>query len=341
MENSGAAKQNVQQSTQSGPIMLIIERSLKFDSQDLRPSSAPYKDLMETDRISRDEPDPEHFYDGDEGVVYCRSAAAASRAEETLKRIDWTAKRVDCMQTIPSLWRRKMLCELAKHKELKQNEFTGQLWPALILRWFDQNAARQITSECLEDLVADSSIIRHNEVVSLNPQKHPRIWEGYEQQRGQEILLANIHAQLPHLRAVLEGVSSHWGYEDPIYRFYHQSFKVDRIWESTGDIVGALKELSDRPFNKWFRQIIDEGGPSHHHGPDKMFGENGKLDPAGIAANHDINASWLRENRPKLEAFFHAKFMLEMAVKYGSQLKEPPKMLPSGWAALLYLYDLR
>jgi hypothetical protein len=101
-----------------------------------------------------------------------------------------------------------MLCELAKHKELKQNEFTEQLWPALIPRWFDENTARQITSDCLEDLVADGSIIRQNEVVSVNPKKHPKIWEGYEAQRGQEILLANIHAQLPHLHAVLEGVSS-------------------------------------------------------------------------------------------------------------------------------------
>jgi hypothetical protein len=43
---------------------------------------------------------------------------------------------------------------------------------------------------------------------------------------------------------------------------------------------------------------------------------------------------------PILEAFFHALFMLEMAVRY-ADLGEPPQMLPSGWAALLYLYDLR
>ncbi len=332
--------QNVPQPTQSCPIMVMIERLIGFDPQDLRPSAAPYKDLMETDRVSSELPDPEHFYDSDDGVIYCRTAEAASCAEQILKGLTRIAKRVDCLRTIPSLWRRKMLCELAKHKELRQDEFTEQLWRALIPRWFDENTARQITSDCLEGLVADGSIIRRNEVVSVNPQKHPRIWEGYEVQRGQEILLANIQAQLPHLRTVLESASTHWGYEDPIYRFYHQSFKVDGIWESTGNIVCALKGLSEHPFNKWFQRIIDEGGPSHH-GPDEMFSENGKLDPAWIASNHDIAASWLRENRPKLEAFFHAKFMLEMAVKYGSQLKEPPIELPSGWAALLYLYDLR
>jgi len=30
-----------------------------------------------------------------------------------------------------------------------------------------------------------------------------------------------------------------------------------------------------------------------------------------------------------------------MAVKYGAELDEPPMPLPSGWAALLYLYNLR
>jgi hypothetical protein len=45
--------------------------------------------------------------------------------------------------------------------------------------------------------------------------------------------------------------------------------------------------------------------------------------------------------RPIVEAFFHAKFMLTMAVKYGKKLKEAPNMLPSGWAALLYLYKMR
>jgi hypothetical protein len=30
-----------------------------------------------------------------------------------------------------------------------------------------------------------------------------------------------------------------------------------------------------------------------------------------------------------------------MAVRYGKELTEPPLMLPSGWAAFLYLYNLR
>jgi putative ABC transport system permease protein len=54
----------------------------------------------------------------------------------------------------------------------------------------------------------------------------------------------------------------------------------------------------------------------------------------------DQNVDWDRHTRPMLEAFCHAKFMIEMAVKY-ADLPTPPQPMPSGWAAFLYLYDLR
>jgi hypothetical protein len=41
-----------------------------------------------------------------------------------------------------------------------------------------------------------------------------------------------------------------------------------------------------------------------------------------------------------IEAFFHARFFLEMAVRY-APLEAPPNPLPSGYAALLHLYGLR
>jgi hypothetical protein len=52
------------------------------------------------------------------------------------------------------------------------------------------------------------------------------------------------------------------------------------------------------------------------------------------------NDDWDRHTRPILEAFAHAKFMVEMAVRY-ADLSKPPQPMPSGYAALLYLYDLR
>jgi hypothetical protein len=45
-------------------------------------------------------------------------------------------------------------------------------------------------------------------------------------------------------------------------------------------------------------------------------------------------------NRPILEAFFHARYFLEMAVRY-ADLSAPPQTLPSGYAALLSLFGLR
>ena len=39
-------------------------------------------------------------------------------------------------------------------------------------------------------------------------------------------LFKEMQAQLPALEALLTQCSNHWGYEDPIYRFYHHSFKV-------------------------------------------------------------------------------------------------------------------
>jgi hypothetical protein len=42
-----------------------------------------------------------------------------------------------------------------------------------------------------------------------------------------------------------------------------------------------------------------------------------------------------------LEAFFHAHYFLDMILKYGRVLASPPRVLPSGWAAVLTLYGLR
>jgi len=137
-----------------------------------------------------------------------------------------------------------------------------------------------------------------------------------------QALLANMKAALPKLEALLEECSSHWGYEDPVYRFYHQSFKVHRLQGTTERIVAELKALApDHPLNEWFTQIVSEGTGK-------------KFEP-------EHNRRWLEVTRPMLEAFFHARFFLEMAVRYGKQLEHPPLSLPSGWATLLYLYGLR
>lgn len=137
-------------------------------------------------------------------------------------------------------------------------------------------------------------------------------------------LLCNIKAKLPELETLLEEISSHWVYEDSIYRFYHNSFKVYGLQDITRKIVDALKDLAPegKSFCKEFEEIIEAGAS----------GKNFEL---------EHNNNWTHHTRPFVEAFFHAKFFLEMVVKYGKEMEEPPDMLSSGWAAVLCLYDLR
>jgi hypothetical protein len=52
----------------------------------------------------------------------------------------------------------------------------------------------------------------------------------------------------------------HWGMEDSVYRFYHQSVKVYAVQALTEEAVGLLKSLlPERPLNAWFQQIVSEG----------------------------------------------------------------------------------
>mgnify|MGYP001580252700 CR=1 FL=1 len=133
-------------------------------------------------------------------------------------------------------------------------------------------------------------------------------------------LLRNIQKNLPRLEQ-LSDESSRLS-EDLVYRFYHQSFKAYHLQSITEEIAVMLEELSPGiKLNSWFLQIVKEG-------TGKQF------------ATAD-NFRWLEATRPILEAFFHARYFLEMAVRYGKSLKSPPDMMPSGWAALLYLYNLR
>jgi len=139
--------------------------------------------------------------------------------------------------------------------------------------------------------------------------------------KPEEILLRNLRRDRSELEKLLKASSDHWGYEDPVYRFYHQSFKVYWLQQQTKSIVDRLQALApDRPLNPWFVEIVQEG--------------------TGKEFKPEDNKHWTEVTRPILEAFFHARFFLEMAVRY-ADLEAPPQLLPSGYAALLYLFGLR
>lgn len=58
-----------------------------------------------------------------------------------------------------------------------------------------------------------------------------------------QALFANLKAALPELEQLLHQCSGEWGYEDPIYRFYHPSFKVYALGHATKRIVRRYKLL--------------------------------------------------------------------------------------------------
>ena len=136
-------------------------------------------------------------------------------------------------------------------------------------------------------------------------------------------LLANIKRDLAALTTLADRATGHSAEEDLVYRFWHQSFKVYWIQDLTLGIVEALQAIAPDhcDLDERFRQIIDEG--------------------TGKTFEYEHNERWLTETRPMLEAFWHADYMLRMAVRYGQDLDEAPSLLPSGWAALLHLYGIR
>jgi len=159
-------------------------------------------------------------------------------------------------------------------------------------------------------------------------------------------LWKNIRKARGKLEKLLGQISDHWYYEDGVYRFYHQSLKVFGLQSSTLIIVEELKKLAppddtfpdhkskfrfyfeegERPkepqiLNPWFMEIVRDGTGKKFHPND--------------------NQNWLPVTRPIVEAFMHAKYFLEMIVRYSKELDAPPNMLPSGWASVLYLYGLR
>lgn len=135
-------------------------------------------------------------------------------------------------------------------------------------------------------------------------------------------LLNQLKLQMETLESLLEKSESHWEAEDCFYRFYHQSFKVYSLQSTTNRIVAALEQLlPGRELNPDFIKIIGEG--------------------TGKKFKNDHNSRWHAETRPILEAYHHAKTMLQLGIKYGKELENPPQIMPSGWAAVLYLYNLR
>jgi hypothetical protein len=139
-------------------------------------------------------------------------------------------------------------------------------------------------------------------------------------------LLENIKRELPRLKGILNTLEeSQETYKGLVYRFYHQNLKVFWLQDVTTRLVEelvALKPIEGLPLSTRFLHIYADG-------------TGREFDPK------TTNANWDEETRPIVEAFFHTKYFLQIACEYGEKLITSPSLLPSPWAALLSLYNIR
>ncbi len=136
-----------------------------------------------------------------------------------------------------------------------------------------------------------------------------------------EELLTNIKTRRPEIEAKLLWFKR----EEPdlVYRFYHQSFKVfimTSLIKSANELFESLAPEST-VLNSWYATITQTA-------ISKKFDD-------------ETNQAWFEETLPVTQGFWHAKYFLEQMIASADELDEAPQMLPSGWAAVLYLYNLR
>jgi len=136
-------------------------------------------------------------------------------------------------------------------------------------------------------------------------------------------LLLNIMTKHAELSSLLEEVSGKWGYDDPIYRFYSQSFKVYRLQHTTQQIVAALRSIApaETTFNPFFEEIVRAGA-------------------SGKEFDMKHNKEWTLHARPFIEAFFHARYFLNAAVQVGKEDVTRKEFKPWAGETLFSLYNL-
>jgi len=176
------------------------------------------------------------------------------------------------------------------------------------------------------ELQKDGLLLGDTNMLSLSPEKSPELWERSRYEREANQLLKFFQTHLHEAETLLKKAFSHWGGEDPFYRFFHQSFKVYHVQPTTLEIVCFLERAGAASFQEWRinRSVV-------------------KLLEAGTKKEFDFshNKDWFGNAKPILDAFLYMREFLRLAVKYAKELEDAPRMLPSGWAALLYYYNKR
>lgn len=143
-----------------------------------------------------------------------------------------------------------------------------------------------------------------------------------EKMDSNEELLKSIKERMPVLKELWDDMEKARAYEEGIYRYYHGSFKVYRMQEWTKKIVDELIKVKEPV------RMLEMFQSIYCKGVNKEF-------------VLDHNSRWEYETSPIVTAFLHARYFLEMIVKYGDELSKAPNMLPTGWASVLYFYGCR
>jgi len=134
-------------------------------------------------------------------------------------------------------------------------------------------------------------------------------------------LLKNIKANLTELEALRDGIERS-AYEDGLYRYLHGSWKVHGLQRTTLILRGRFTQLMPGfKLNGMYENLVRDGVREKW--------------------NPDHNLEWEFHTRPIVTAFLFSKYFLDMICKYGNELNEIPRILPSGFASVLYLYHLR
>jgi hypothetical protein len=150
----------------------------------------------------------------------------------------------------------------------------------------------------------------------------------FDEQRTRRLveLHANIHRDLDGLRATqhaLRNSTDAYGF----YRYYHHSFKVYGLQASTKQIVELFERVAPalhdvRGFNPNFTDLITEG--------------------TSLDWGDGHNDNWTDVTRPIVEAYAHCRYFLDELIRTAESYPTiPTGWMREGWAAVLYLFNLR
>ena len=111
-----------------------------------------------------------------------------------------------------------------------------------------------------------------------------------------DAILSEVMARNDALHDFLNDMNTE--YTRSLYKFYSQSFKVYHLQDFTLKVHSLFKSIADATalqLHEGFEQIIAEG--------------------TGSTFDMSHNVDWLTHTRPIVEAFLHAKYMVEMMIR--------------------------